>query len=64
MLEGKCVSSYLSATVDKPRSLCAFCAPYLGAMAMMRGLVTAYSFKVGTSNHIIADSAYDRADWW
>ena len=63
---GQCVSSYLSATVDKPRSLCAFCAPYLGAIAMvtmMRGLVTAYSFKVGNSNHIIADSAYDRADW-
>ena len=28
-------------------------------VTMMRGLVTAYSFRVGTSNHIIADSAYD-----
>ena len=59
-------SSYLRATVDKPRSLSAFCTPYLGAtaMVMMRGMLTAYSFKVGSSNHIIADSAYDRADWW
>ena len=64
--EAVCVSSYLSATVDKPRSLSAFCRRIWGLQqwTMMRGMLNAYSFKVGSSNHIIADSAYDRADWW
>ena len=54
-----CVSFYLSATVDKPRSLCAFC---VGEAMVTRALVNAYSLKVGTRKHIIADSAYDRGD--